>query len=247
MSEKAKQFITELFKISGITINGSKPYDITINNENFYDRIVKHGCLGLGESYMDQWWKAPAVDQFINKILCKDLESKVKKSIPLLYNYLLAQVFNRQSRKRAFQVGKSHYDIGECLYTRMLDKQMQYTCGYWKNATTLDQAQEDKLDLICRKLDLKPGMKILELGCGYGAFARYAAQKYKVHVTGYTVSKDQAKFGRELNKNLDIDIKFDDYRNAQGLFDRVISIGLMEHVGKKLQDIYEKSPLNFKR
>lgn len=240
MSGKAKKFITDLFEISGITINGSKPYDITINNENFYDRIVKHGELGLGESYMDKWWEAGAVDQFIDKILRKDLEGKVKKNIPLLYNYLIAQVFNRQSRKRSFQVGENHYDIGECLYTRMLDKQMQYTCGYWKNATTLDQAQEDKLDLICRKLDLKPGMKILELGCGYGAFAKYAAQKYKVHVTGYTVSKDQARFGRELNKNLDVDIKFDDYRNAQGLFDRVISIGLMEHVGHKNYRTYMK-------
>jgi len=201
MSEQAKQFITELFKISGITVNGSKPYDITINNENFYDRIVKHGELGLGESYMDRWWEAGAVDQFIDKILRKDLEGKVKKNIPLLYSYLMALAFNRQSKRRAFQVGKSHYDIGECLYTRMLDKQMQYTCGYWKNAKTLDQAQEDKLDLICRKLDLKPGMKILELGCGYGAFAKYAAEKYEVHVTGYTVSKDQARFGRVEQKS----------------------------------------------
>ena len=240
MSKNAKKFITDLFEISGITINGSKPYDITVHNEDFYNRIVKHGELGLGESYIDRWWEAGSVDQFIDKILRKDLEDKVKKNIPLLYSYILAQIFNRQSKKRAFQVGECHYDIGEGLYTRMLDKQMQYTCGYWKNATTLDQAQENKLDLICRKLDLNPGMKILELGCGYGAFAKYAAQKYKVHVTGYTVSKDQARFGRELNKNLDVDIKFDDYRNAEGLFDRVISIGLMEHVGYKNYRTYMK-------
>ncbi len=240
MTMEAKKFITHIFEIAGITINGSKPHDIVINNDNFYERIVKHGDLGLGESYMDGWWEAEAVDQFIEKILRKDLEGRVKKNIPLLYHYIIAKIFNFQSKKRAFQVGEKHYDIGESLYIRMLDKQMQYTCGYWKNATTLDQAQENKLDLICRKLDLKPGMKILELGCGYGAFANYAAKNYGVSVTGYTVSKDQARFARELNKNRDVDIRYEDYRNAEGLFDRVVSIGLMEHVGPMNYRTYMK-------
>ena len=233
MSKKAEKFISNLFEVSGVTVNGSKPFDIAVHNKNFYGRVLKQGELGLGESYMEGWWDAGAVDQFIDKILRSDIEDKIKNNISLFYQYLLALIFNKQSKKRAFQVGERHYDIGDDLYTRMLDRQMQYTCGYWKNATSLDQAQEDKLDLICRKLDLKPGMKILELGCGYGTLAKYAAQKYGVEVTAYTVSKDQARYARKINKDLAVDIRFEDYRNAHGMFDRVISVGLMEHVGPK--------------
>lgn len=240
----AEKLIRDLLEIADITVNGSKPYDLTVHNHNFYQRVLKQGDLGLGESYMDNWWDAPALDQFIDKILRAGLENKIKNNVSLLFRYLINVLFNLQTKHRAFQVGEKHYDIGEDLYTRMLDKRMQYTSAYWKDAQTLDQAQENKLDLICRKLNLEPGMKILELGCGYGGFAKFAAERYKTDVTCFTVSKDQAAYARRINKDLPVDIKLEDYRNARGLYDRVVSIGLMEHVGAKNYRTYMKQAFN---
>jgi len=122
----------------------------------------------------------------------------------------------------------------------MLDKRMNYTCGYWKDADNLDAAQEAKLELVCRKIGLEPGMKVLELGCGFGAFAGYAAEKYGVSVTGVTVSKMQVEYGNERYKDLPVELKLMDYRNVEGKFDRVISIGIMEHVGYKNYETYMK-------
>ncbi len=231
--KNAEKAVRGLLETAGITLNGTDPWDITVVDDRFYERVLAQGALGLGESFMDKWWTCPAVDQFIDRVLRADLQSRVKKN-PSFYLYCLAaKLFNRQARRRAFEVAKKHYDIGNDLYVRMLDKQMLYTCAYWKNADTLEQAQKDKLDLVCRKIGLKSGMTVLDLGCGYGAFAKHAAQNYGARVVGYTVSKRQAELGREMNKGLEVDIRLDDYRSATGHFDRVVSIGLMEHVGYK--------------
>jgi cyclopropane-fatty-acyl-phospholipid synthase len=138
-----------------------------------------------------------------------------------------------QKPSRAFEVGQKHYDLGNDLFIAMLDKRLNYTCGYWKNATNLDEAQEAKLELVCKKINLQPGMAVLELGCGFGSFAGYAASKYGVKVTGVTVSKRQVELGMELYKDLPVELRLEDYRNVQGTYDRVISIGIMEHVGYK--------------
>ena len=101
-----------------------------------------------------------------------------------------------QSKRRAFEVGEKHYDTGNDLFEAMLDKEMNYTCGYWHESDNLDDAQRAKLDLTCRKLHLKPGMKVLDIGCGWGAFARHAAKNYGVSVVGVTVSKEQVELAR---------------------------------------------------
>ncbi len=218
---------------AGIQVNGNRPFDIRIRDDRFYQRLAASPTLGLGESYMNGWWECSAVDAFINKVLRADLPAKIKQDRIAARNALLARIFNLQTGKRAFKVGQHHYDIGNDLYQAMLDPRMQYTCGYWKNSRNLDEAQESKLELICRKLALTPGMTVLELGCGFGGFARYAAEKYQASVTGFTVSNKQAQFGREYCKGLPVDIRLDDYRNSKGTYDRVVSIGLMEHVGIK--------------
>ena len=220
-------------ELAGITINGSRPFDIKVLNDDFYVRVLKMPALGLGESYMDRWWDCTALDQFIEKILRANLPRKVRKDWYAALNILKARLYNLQRLQRAFMIGEHHYDIGNDLYQRMLDKRMQYTCGYWKNADTLEQAQAAKLELVCRKIGLEPGMKVLELGCGFGGFAKYAAEKYNVTVTGFTVSRHQAEYARKDCKGLDVDIRFEDYRSATGIYDRVVSIGLMEHVGYK--------------
>jgi cyclopropane-fatty-acyl-phospholipid synthase len=138
-----------------------------------------------------------------------------------------------QSVRKAFEVGEKHYDIGNDLYSRMLDKRMVYTCGYWKEAQNLDQAQEAKLDLVCRKIGLKPGQKVLDIGCGWGSFAKFAAEKYNAKVVGVTISKEQAEFASKLCNGLDVEIRIQDYRSVNEQFDHIVSLGMFEHVGYK--------------
>ncbi len=229
----AKKTLTDLFEQADVIINGQRSRDIQVLNDNFYQRVINQGSLGLGESYMDKWWTCEALDQFIGKVLSADLENRGKYSAVSVLNIILSRLLNFQSRKRAFQVGEHHYDIGNGLYKRMLDKRMLYTCGYWRDAENLDEAQEAKLELVCKKIGLEPGMTVLDLGCGFGGFAKYASEKYDVSVTGYTVSKKQTEHGTRMTQGLPVEIRHDDYRNAHGKYDRVVSIGLMEHVGYK--------------
>jgi cyclopropane-fatty-acyl-phospholipid synthase len=230
---KAEKISEQLLFSAGITINGENPYDIRVHNKNFYQRVLREGALGLGESYMDGWWDCQALDQFLHNILLAKLEDKVKGSWKLTWDVLKSKIFNLQRISRAYQVGEQHYDIGNDLYKAMLDKRMLYTCGYWKNAKNLDEAQEAKLDLVCRKINLEPGLRVLELGCGWGSFAKYAAEKYGAIVTAVTVSRQQVELGRELCQGLPVKIELEDYRNVRGTYDRVISIGILEHVGYK--------------
>jgi cyclopropane-fatty-acyl-phospholipid synthase len=182
---------------------------------------------------MDGWWECRAIDEMISKILTANLQKKVKFNRSLIWLWLKSQMINMQSKSRAYEVGEKHYDAGNELYRYMLDKRMMYSCGYWKNAKNLDQAQVDKLDLICKKLELKPGMTVLDIGCGWGGFAKFAAERYKVEVLGITISKEQAKFAKENCKGLKVEIRLQDYRSLNKKFDRIVSIGMFEHVGFK--------------
>ncbi len=233
MGNQYEKTVRDLLALAGITLNGSQPYDLQVLDDRFYARVLREGELGLGESYMDGWWECEALDEFISRLLKANLQEKIKGNWKVLRLALQARLFNRQSKSRAFQVGQRHYDIGNDLYKAMLDKRMNYTCAYWKNASTLDEAQEAKLDLVCRKIALQPGMSVLDLGCGWGSFAKYAAEKYGVSVLGVTVSKEQVELGREMCKGLPVELRLQDYREVQGEFDRVISIGIMEHIGYK--------------
>ncbi len=223
----------DLLATASITVNGDQPFDIQVNNNNLYRRVLAQGSVGLGEAYMDGWWDCEQLDGFIYRVLSADLPDQIKGNAKLYWHALQAKLFNLQKKSRAYQVGQQHYDIGNDLYEAMLDKRMNYTCAYWKNADNLDQAQENKLELVCQKIGLQPDMKVLELGCGFGAFAAYAAEKYGAHVTGVTVSEKQVQWAQEKYKQLPVDIRLEDYRNVTDLYDRVISIGVMEHVGSK--------------
>jgi len=223
----------KILSLAGIKINGNDPWDIKVHNEKFYGRVLTQGSLGLGESYIDGWWDCEKLDEFFYRILRSEIENEIKQNLRLLLNVLLAKVFNMQSKKRAFQVGQKHYDLGNELFENMLDKQMVYSCAYWKDSHNLDEAQENKLDLICRKLGLKPGMRVLDIGCGWASFARYAAEKYKAQVIGITVSKEQVEFGKTLCRGLPVEIRLQDYRDINEQFDHIVSLGMIEHVGYK--------------
>jgi len=232
-STKSETIIRELLESAGIEVGGGKPWDIQVHELKFYDRVLSETSLGLGESYMDGWWDCEAIDKFITRVLSADLDEKVRGNWKILLHALRTRLLNLQTPSRAYEVGEKHYDLGNDLYTAMLDRRLNYTCGYWKRAKNLDDAQEAKLDLVCKKINLKPGMTVLELGCGWGSFAKYAAEKYGVEVVGVTVSKEQVALGMELCKGLPVELRLQDYREVEGKYDAVISIGIMEHVGTK--------------
>jgi len=224
--------VIKLFEGAGVKLNGKNSWDPQIHNEKFYSRVLSGGSLALGESYMDGWWDVKDLPQMINKLVRADLGSKNIGLKSLIVPYLRAKLLNSQKSK-AYNIGKVHYDIGNELYKKMLDKNMQYSCGYWKNAKTLDQAQENKLKLICEKLKLKKGETLLDIGCGWGTLLRYAAKNYGIKGVGITVSEEQAKFAREINKGLPVQIKILDYRKVEEKFDKIVSVGMIEHVGYK--------------
>ena len=231
--DKLKTTAEQLLSPAGITVNGNNTWDIQVYDDNFYRRVLAEGSLGLGESYMDKWWDCEKLDEFICRILGAQIDRRVRSNRHLLFEVILARLFNMQSKSRAFRIGERHYDTGNDLFQCMLDKRMTYSCAYWKDAGSLDEAQEHKLDLICRKLGLKPGMKILGIGCGWGSFAGYAAGKYGVEVTGITVSRDQVELAQTLCKGLPVVIRLQDYRELHETFDHIVSVGMIEHVGYK--------------
>lgn len=240
MKTRFKDHAQALLNLADVTIGGSRPWDITIHDERFYERVLAHGSLGLGESYMDGWWGSERLDEFFTRVIRARLDEKVKRDKRVIAAAIWSRLANTQSHRRAFEIGKRHYDLGNDLYQVMLDSRMTYTCGYWKEATTLDQAQEAKLDLVCKKLNLQRGQTVLDIGCGWGSFAKYAAEKYGVSVVGITVSDQQLRLGKELCKGLPIELRYQDYRDVQGSFDHIVSLGMFEHVGVKNYRIYMK-------
>ncbi len=231
----SKEKVIELLDVAGVTLNGPNPWDIQVHDERMYDRIFSNGSLGVGESYMDGWWDVADLPTFLHKVLAARIDQKLVH-IGTLWYVARAWVLNMQNKDRARKVAEQHYDVGNDLYERMLDKQMVYTCGYWSGtpaAQTLDEAQEAKLDLICKKLGLKPGQTVLDIGCGWGSFAKFAAEKYGAKVTGVTISKEQVALARERCKGLPVEIRLEDYRDTQGQFDHIVSVGMFEHVGYK--------------
>ncbi len=232
-NNKAKNTIENLLSFAGIKIGGNNPWDIKVFNEKFYTRAIADGSLGIGEAFMENWWDCAQPDEFFSRILQTDLESRIRTNWNMIPVILTIKLLNKQSQSHAFINGQKHYDLGNDLFSCMLDKRMMYSCGYWKDATSLDEAQEKKLDLCCRKLNLKPGMHVLDIGCGWGGFAKFAAENYLVNVTGITVSNEQAELGKKVCKGLPVEIKILDYRDLNENFDCIISIGMFEHVGFK--------------
>lgn len=224
--------VEQLLALADVEIGGNRPWDIQVHNDRFYARVLAGGSLALGQAYVDGRWDCSRLDEFFCRILRTQLDTMVKPRT-WYFDALKARLFNHQKPSRAYQIGRHHYDIGNNLYRLMLDKRLIYSCGYWETASTLDEAQEAKLNLVCRKLDLQPGMRVLDIGCGWGGTAKFAAERYQVEVVGITVSEQQAKFGKELCRGLPVDIRLQDYRNIEETFDRILSIGMFEHVGYK--------------
>lgn len=232
MTSRSKKFVKNLLSGAHIEIDGNNPWDIQVRNEGFYDRLVWQGSLGLGESYMDGWWDAADLNEFIYRAIGHNLDKRVKRNLATLGVYLQSRILNLQ-KSDAYCVGRHHYDIGNDFYQAMLDKSLAYSCGYWKNAENLDEAQEAKLDLVCKKIGLKKGQRVLDIGSGWGSFMKFAAERYGAICVGLTVSKEQTDYANSTRGNLSIETRLQDYRVIDERFDHVVSLGMVEHVGYK--------------
>jgi cyclopropane-fatty-acyl-phospholipid synthase len=228
-----EHIVRRLLSQAGVQIDGKNPWDIRVHNNGFYRLAVIYGTLGLGESYMNSWWSCEAVDQLFERLVRAELH--IKAGIPLRYKLmaLTARLVNMQTRPRALKVIKAHYNVDSQIILSFLDEYKQYSCAYFKETTELDTAQKQKLDLICRKLKLSPSDHLLDIGCGYGGLARYAAEHFGCTVTGITPSVEQIAFAREFCKGLNVQFLQADYRDLAGSFSKIASVGMFEHVGNK--------------
>ncbi len=232
--KRARDVCVELLAAGGITVDGPEPWDVTIHDERVWSRILRDGTLGAGEAYVEGWWDSRALDQTIHRLQRIKAVDVLRDNWMIVPRLLKARVLNLQTVRRAIGNGQHHYDIGNDLYEAMLDRSMLYTCALWSTgARTLEAAQEAKLELVCRKIGLCPGMRVLDLGCGWGGFAAYAAERHRAEVVGLTVSHEQVRFAKQRYAHLPVDIRLGDYRDVSGRYDAVVSIGLMEHVGPK--------------
>jgi len=225
--------LAHLLERAGVTLNGPNRWDPQIRDQRMFRAVKRRALLGLGESYVAGWWECDAIDELFDRLLRAGVQRAFRNHPVVLWRTLIERTFNLQNVRKAWRNGRAHYNLGNDLFEAMLDKRMAYSCGDWRSANNLDEAQEAKLDLICRKLDLSPGIHLLDIGCGWGSLVKFAAQRYDVHAVGVTVSEEQVAFVKRSCKGLNVDVKLMDYRSLHGKFDRVASVGMFEHVGPK--------------
>jgi cyclopropane-fatty-acyl-phospholipid synthase len=215
-----------------------RPWDIRIHNDRLLARVRAHGLPGLGDAYVDGWWDCDALDELFFRALHADLPRHLQANRDVIGTYISEKLLNLQSKPRASRNIKRHYNLGNDVFQATLDPLMLYTCGYWKDAKDLDAAQVAKLDLVCRKIGLQKGMRVLDLGCGWGGFARFAAERYGARVVGVSLSEEQLKFAGNLCKGFPVEFRLMDYRDVHDRFDRVVSLGMLEHIGPKNHRTY---------
>lgn len=237
-SNRAEALITELLLRADVRVGGDRPWDINVTDQRFFERVIRDGQLGMGEAYMDGWWDCKSVDEMSARFIRANLHDESIRDPRFIMQYLKNRLKGIGRKSLAFEVGEAHYDLGNDLFESFLDKTMSYSCGYWRDAKSLEEAQIAKLDLVCRKLDLRRGMKVLEIGCGWGGWARHAAEYYGVEVHGITVSKEQLDWARQHTDSLPLKFELMDYRDVKGSYDRVVSVAMFEAVGQSYFRIF---------
>ena len=240
---RAEATIRDLTSQIGIDIDGPKPTDLQVKDPRFFRRVLAEGSLGLGESYMDGWWDVEDLLAMNAIIANSDIRDRVKASLPMILHSLRARFTNIQTKRNAAVPAKDHYDLTIDAYRSMTDSWHALSCGYWKDADNLQDAQEAKLDLICRKIDLKPTDRVLDIGCGLGSFTRWAAEKVGCEVVAINVSSGHVDFVREKTQGLPVTVHHCDYREtdvflSDGPFDKVVSVEMFEHVGYRNHKTY---------
>lgn len=232
-TDTGRSFLEPLLATADVRINGSRPWDMRVHDERLFDRILADGSLGLGDAYVEGWWDCESLDGLFDRVLRARLSSQLPMQLRYVAHILKVKMFNQQTRSKSTKVAKEHYDLGNDFYGAMLDPYRQYSCGYFTDTDDLATAQGQKLDLIARKLDLKPGDRVLDIGCGWGGLAKYLAEHHGCHVTGINISDEQIAFARAFTQGLPVEIVKRDYRDMEGQFDKIVSVGMFEHVGAK--------------
>ncbi len=239
MSQKA--FISNLLEHAEITVNGPNPWDPQVHDQRLWNRIFAEGTLGLGEAYMEGWWDCADLAEFFSRVIRANIQNKLRITPNLIWQLVQARILNMQTIGLSRRVAEMHYSQTDA-YKASLDSRMTGSCGYWpEGVTNVDQAQEAKFDMICRKIQLQQGERIWDIGCGWGAFMGFAAEKYGASCVGVTVSPDQAAYGRERYKDLDVEFQVRDYREFDQKVDKIVSMGMFEHVGYKNYATYFKT------
>jgi cyclopropane-fatty-acyl-phospholipid synthase len=229
----AEAVVTEAFAAADVRLDGARPWDIQLHDPRFYARVLASGTLGMGESYMEGWWDCASLDQMFFRAIRARLDEYAPLNLSTLLACGAARLLNLQNRRRARQVGLRHYDLGNDFFAAQLGPTLQYSCAYYQGTDVLNEAQRLKMDLICRKLGLRPGLRLLDIGCGWGGLARYAAAQYGCQVVGVTISQEQQTYAENLCRGLPVEIRLQDYRDVAEPFDRIVSVGMLEHVGYK--------------
>ena len=231
--------LTALLADADVRLDGDRPWDVRVLDRRLFARVARRGMLGLGDAYVDGWWECDALDEFFCRCVRAGLPARLPPSPPVLLDLLRRRLTNPQTSRRVWGDVTDHYDRGNDLFEAMLDPRMVYTCGHWSGgAATLAEAQEAKLDLVCRKIGLRPGQRVLDIGCGWGSFAQFAAERYGAEVVGVTLSGEQLALGRTRCAGLPVELRLCDYRAVDERFDHVVSLGMFEHVGPKNYKTY---------
>lgn len=228
-----RNVVEEMLTSAGVTINGSNPWDIQVIDDRTFLQVLRSKSLGLGEAYMEGWWNCRRLDEFICRVLKAGIDGKIKAGCRFLVNSLSAVIFNMQSKNRSRIVAERHYDLDNDLFMSFLDPYNQYSCAYFEGTQDLNDAQIKKMDLICKKIRLCPSDHVLDIGCGWGGLAGYMAKRYGCNVTAVNISSEQIRHARDFCNNLPVNIVSSDYRDIQGTFDKIVSVGMFEHVGQK--------------
>ena len=229
----SKVIIGSVFDKCGIKLNGSDA-DLVVNDDSFFRDVLLRGSIGFGDSYIEGKWDSDKIDVVVSRVLSRGIYQRFA-SVYNLARIVSSKVVNLQSRGRAKKVIEEHYDLPTEFYSAFLDPYMQYTCGLFKDTDDLAVAQENKMRLICEKLELKKGQRVLDIGGGWGGLARFMRERYEVNPTVVTLSQEQ---GDHIKKTASgIEVLIADYRDIPrldfGLFDAVSVVGFIEHVGHK--------------
>ncbi len=238
---RAQNLLSDCLAVAGIHVNGTRPWDIAVHDDRFFGRVLAFGTLGLGESYMDGWWDCEALDEMCCRAIRARLDRRFAFRLPNVWAMVSALFVNQQTIRQSRKVGRVHYDLSNDFFEAMLDPNMQYSCALFAEGDDLASAQLRKLDWICERLRLRPGLRLLDIGCGWGGLARYAARQYGCQVVGITISREQFRYAQRWCRELDVEIRLRDYREVTERFDRVVSVGMVEHVGYKNYHTYMRA------
>lgn len=232
----------------GCPKKGTPQAMIEVKNPAFYSRVLSGGSIAAAEAYMDGWWDSPDLT-LVMELMAANISTldSIESRVSLLskFAYRVGHWFNRNTVENSAKNIEAHYDLSNDLYQTFLDKRMLYSSALYRNETdSLERAQENKMERLCQQLNLSERDHVIEIGTGWGAMAIYMAQRYGCRVTTTTISEQQFQYAQQMIENLglqdQITLLKEDYRNLTGQYDKLVSIEMIEAVGKEYLKSYIK-------